>query len=54
MGGLPRDACEELLGEVARLRAQVSGVDDDLAKVERILRRARARMATTAEEAGGC
>ena len=45
MGGLPRDACEELLGEVARLRGQLADVDGDLAKAEAILRRARARMA---------
>ena len=44
MGGLPRDACEQLLGEVARLREQVHAVDGDLQKVEAILRRARARM----------
>ena len=44
MGGLPRDACEQLLGEVARLRAQVQAVDGDLQKVEAILRRARARI----------
>lgn len=53
MGGLPRDACEELLGEVARLRAQITGVDSDLAKVEAILRRARARMAATGTERDG-
>lgn len=50
MGGLPRDACEELLGEIARLRTQISGVDGDLAKVEAILRRARARMAPARTE----
>ena len=45
MGGLPRDACEELLGEIRRLRSQLSDVDEDLAKAERILQRARARLA---------
>jgi|EndMetStandDraft_2_1072991.scaffolds.fasta_scaffold5362013_1 hypothetical protein len=44
MGGLPRDGCEQLLGEVARLRAQLLAVDGDLQKVEAILRRARARL----------
>ena len=44
MGGLPRDACEQLLGEVARLRAQLVAVDGDLQKVEAILHCARARL----------
>jgi hypothetical protein len=46
MGGLPRNGCEELLGEVARLRAQIRAVDGDLQKVEAILKRARARIRT--------
>jgi hypothetical protein len=44
MGGLPRDACDELLGEIRRLRAQLTDVDGDLSKAEAILRRARARL----------
>lgn len=44
MGGLPRDACESLIEEVARLDAVARDLDADLAKAEAIIRRARARL----------